>query len=376
MRFLRTLVAGAAVAATAVALTAGPALGDPINSKGKAVTPASFDIVGVGADTSQSLFDQLSVDYNAAHKKHNKSHPRIYSWDATNPKTQAVGDLIRTKSGCAKIARPNGSSAGIATLISNIKDPKGGFCQDFARSSSGRKPTDPPEGKGGILFVALDKDAVTYTTQRTSNAPTNLTTADLTAIYSCTDTTWNEVGGTSHATIKAFLPPSTSGIRTFFLTAIGVTTPGACVNSNPEQNEGTSKLLHSPNAIFPYSVADYIAQRYHSAACHKKPKKGQNEFGCDLHGTLKLNSINGTKPTTGKGAKQTINSGFSPIFVHTIYDVVRYSTSTKDHIPAYLEPFFASAHAKVKGWFCSSKTAKTAIADYGFLPSPLCGLGS
>ncbi len=339
------------------------------------MTPRPYDVVSVGPDTTQSLLDQLSVGYNAAHKTHNKNHPWIYSWDATNPETQAIGDLITTKSGCAKLARPNGSSAGIATLESNIKDPKGGHCEDVARSSRGRQPTDPPAGKGGILFVALAKDAVTYATQQASNAAKNLTTAQLTKIYLCTATKWNQVGGTSKAVIKPFLPPTTSGTRTFFLAAIGVTTPGTCVNSTPEQNEGTNKLLHSLNAIFPYSVADYIAQRYHSAACGKKPTASQNKFGCDVHGTLKLNSINGSRPTVGSGAKQTINPGFSPTFVRTVYDVVRYSTATSDHIPASLEPFFASAQAKVKGWFCTTKTARADIADYGFLPSPLCGRG-
>jgi ABC-type phosphate transport system substrate-binding protein len=373
MRMFRTLVAAAAAAAAAVALTAPAALADPVTGAGKAVVPKAYDVVGVGADTSQSLFDQLSVDYNAAHKTHNKTHPWIYSWDATNPKTQAVGDLIATKSGCKKIARPNGASAGITTLASNIKDPKSTthFCVDFARSARNRSATDPSKGKGGVLFVALNQDAVTYATQQTSNAPTNLTTADLTAIYSCSVTNWSKFKGGKSGTIKAYLPPSGSGLRTFFLGVIGVTTPGGCVNSTPEQNEGTNKLLHSANAIFPYSVADYLAQRYHSAACGKKPTKSQNEFGCDQRGTLKLNSINGFKPTVGKGAKQTINPNFSKDFVHTISDVVRYSTTTKDHIPAYLEPFFGR-----KGYFCSSATAKAASIAYGFLSSPLCGLGS
>lgn len=55
------------------------------------------------------------------------------------------------------------------------------------------------------------------------------------------------------------------------------------------------------------------------------------------------------------------------------YDVVRYSTSTRDHIPANLEPFFASASARVKGWFCTAKTARSDITDYGFLTTPFCG---
>jgi ABC-type phosphate transport system substrate-binding protein len=369
MRALRTLIAGAAAGAALLALAASPALADPPAK----VTPKYYDVVSVGADTDQSLFDQLSAAYNSAHKTHNPRHPWIYSWDATNPKTGATGDKIRTKAGAAKLIRPNGGSAGISALEAGAKTSRGTFAVDFARSARGRKSTDPPLGKGGIVFVTLARDAVTYSTQTKTNAPANLTTADLAKIYSCTARTWNQVGGKSHATIQPFLPPTSSSLRTFFLGAIGVTTPGSCVNSTPEQNEGTNKLLHSPNAIFPYSVADYIAQVFHSAVCGKKPKAGQNAFGCDDHGTLKLNKINGTSPTVGKGARETINTRFSPAFLHFIYDVVRYSAATRDHIPAGLEPFFASAAAKVKGWFCTNKTAKTDIADYGFLNTPLCG---
>jgi ABC-type phosphate transport system substrate-binding protein len=373
MRKLRTLVASTTMALALTTAAIGPAMADPINpTSGKAVTPTAFDVVGVGADTTASLIDQLAVDYDGAHKANTKANPYIYSWDATNPKTQAVGDLISTKLGCAKIVRPDGSGAGITDLQANTADPrnKAYQCISFARSASGR--STQPTGKGGVLFVALAEDAVTFASQQTSNAPASLTTKQLTAIYSCTVTTWNQVGGTSHATIAPYLPPTTSGIRTFFLKEINVTTPGPCVNKlgTPQQNEGTSKLLKTANAIFPYSVADYIAQRYHSPACGKKPTKTQNRFGCDERGTLKLNSENGTKPTVGTGAKQTINPKFSAPFVHTVYDVVRYSTSTANHIPAALNRFFGTT-----GYFCANSSAKTAVADYGFLKSPVCGLG-
>jgi ABC-type phosphate transport system substrate-binding protein len=369
MRALRTLIAGAAAGAALLALAASPALADPPAK----VIPKYYDVVSVGADTDASLFDQLSAAYNSAHKTHNPSHPWIYSWDATNPKTGATGDKIRTKAGAALLIRPNGGNAGNSALEAGAKTSKGTFAVDFARTSSGRKSTDPPLGPGGIAFVTLARDAVTYSTQTTTNAPANLTTAELAEIYSCTAHTWNQVGGKSRATIKPFLPPTTAATRTFFLKAIGVTTPGSCVNSTPEQNEGTNKLLHNPNAIFPYSVADYIAQVFHSAPCGKKPKAGQNAFGCDDHGTLKLNKINGTSPTVGKGARETINTRFSASFLRFIYDVVRYATKTPTHIPAYLAGFFNPANAKVKGWFCTNKTAKTDIADYGFLNTPLCG---
>ena len=40
-------------------------------------------VIGVGSDTSQNVVDQLMVDYNKSHS----TGPRLYSWDALNPKT-------------------------------------------------------------------------------------------------------------------------------------------------------------------------------------------------------------------------------------------------------------------------------------------------
>jgi ABC-type phosphate transport system substrate-binding protein len=370
MRKWMTLVVGATVTAGAMALLITPAMADPVNSKGKAVTPKPSDIVTVGAQTDQYLFDQLSVDYN-------KEFPRrahFYSWDALN--AQGIDDNIVTKAGAAPIVRPNGSGAGIAALILNGKTGKD-FAIDVARTSSPRSSSNPPKAKSGVVFVALAKDAVTYATNTKTNAPGDLTTADLAAIYNCTATTWNEVGGKSHAKIDAQLPQTSSGTRKFFLTEIGVTAPGSCVNSAkgenlnnyPEENEGTDSFLQGRNVIFPYSVGAWIEQVYHSSG------KGKNEFGIDNHGNLQVRDLNGTAPTVGKGVKTTINTRFTPDFIRTLYDVVRWA-NTRDNIPAYLEPLFASARARTPGWICSSKVAQQAIVDYGFLNTPFCGAGS
>ncbi len=384
MRNLMKLAAAAAALLSATAVVSAPALADPVNGQGKAVSPKEVDIVSVGADTDEFLIDQISVDYNAAHK----TGSRLYSWDATNPVTDAANDLIKAKFGCAANPRPDGASAGILAakggplaLSSNLKTKDGKhFCTDFARSARGRNPsTDPSKSKGGVVFVLLAKDAITYTSNagtKGTNVPRGLTTAQLNAIYTCTDTKWTQVGGTSSATIQPFLPQTGSGLRTSFLTAIGVATPGACVNSSVQQNEGTDpQLLNNKNALVPYSVAKYLSQVFRSNPCTGKKIKGKLRFGCDEHGTLKINSINGTKPTVGSGAKQTINPSFSPDFINPIYDVVRWA-STGDNIPAYLEPLFASAHAKTKGWLCTNKTATQDLINYGFLPTPFCGTGS
>jgi ABC-type phosphate transport system substrate-binding protein len=345
--------------------------------------PAATAAVSVGADTDEFLFDQLSGDYNATLKT---GATQQYSFDALNPVTGAEGDPIVTKAGCSSIARPDGSSAGITAFDANAKTGSD-FCIDFARSARGRSSSDPAFGPGGIAFVTLAEDAISYATQTTTDAPANLTTAQLAAIYNCTDTNWSQVGGKS-AAIQAFLPQTGSGIRTSFLAAIGVASPGSCVNSSVQQNQGVDPQLQTPQAIVPYSVAKFIAQKFHSAACLNSactpnssgvvctPVAGQNQFGCNEHGTLKLNSVNGTAPTTGKGKVTTINPSFSAAFLNTIYDVVRYDSTTPDHIPAYLEPQFASASAATPGWYCSSTTAKADLKNYGFLLSPLCGLAS
>jgi hypothetical protein len=157
------------------------------------------------------------------------------------------------------------------------------------------------------------------------------------------------------------------------------------VDSTVQQSQGTSPVFKdptiAPNAIVPFSIARYIQEVYHSPACGKKPGPGQVQFGCDVHGVLGLNKIDGTAPTVGKGVNTTINPAFSKAYVRLVYDVVRWTPknprtgASADHIPAYLEPFFASRAAKTPGWFCSA-AAQTVIKNYGFLPTPLCGSGS
>ena len=369
MRNPRRIVVGAATVIGAAALVVGvtvPALADPPSG----VTPKETDVVSVGSDTSEFVFDQFSFDYNRTHS----TGPRLYSWDALNPKT-GLTDNIVTKSGCSAIPRPNGASAGLTAFFTNAKTKDGKhFCIDFVRSARGRASTDPPKGPGGVLFVTVAKDAITYATNKTSNAPGNLTTAQLTKIYSCTVTKWNQVGGSSSATIQAFLPQTGSGLRTSFLKAIGVATPGSCVNSSVQQNEGIDpQFKNNPNAMVPYSVAKYISQVFHSAKCGVKPTSTQNRFGCDQHGNFVLHKINGTAPTVGTGTKTAINPKFSPAFINLVTDVVRWA-KTADNIPSYLDRFFATATRH--GWLCSSATARQDLINYGFLPTPFCGTGS
>ena len=214
-------------------------------------SPAENDATGVGSDTIQNVLDQFAADYNPTVSA---TSTHIYSWDATNPLTGAIGDSIAEKTGCSSIPRPDGSSAGITQLATFQKTHDGKFfCSSFARSSRARASTDPAFAPGGIAFVDLAGDAVTWSAQATTNAPATLTTAQLAAIYNCTDTNWSQVGG-KNAPIHAFIPQSGSGTRSFFLGAIGIATPGSCVsddNGTLQENEGVNPLLNDPDAIVP-----------------------------------------------------------------------------------------------------------------------------
>jgi ABC-type phosphate transport system substrate-binding protein len=351
--------------------------------------PALKDATGVGSDTIQNLLDQFSADYNVG-KALTATH--LWSWDATNPNTGAIGDSIQVKgAGCSAIARPNGSSAGITALTSS-QVVSSTNCINFARSSRARGSSDPPYAAGGIAFVDLAGDAVTWSAQATTNAPATLTAAQLAAIYNCTDTNWNQVGG-KNAPIHAFIPQSGSGTRSFFLSAIGVATPGSCVsdvNGTLEENEGVNPVLNDPDAIFPFSIGKYIAERFHSATCFNStctpngsglrcaPSGTQDLFGCNTHGTMVLKQINGVAPTTGSGGSTVINSAFPSTFQRTVFEVVPFDPNTSDHIPGSeagapggvnLEPIFGAS-----GFVCTNATAKTDLKKYGFLVTPLCGV--
>jgi ABC-type phosphate transport system substrate-binding protein len=405
-----SLIAVGAMLAAGTALAAGPAMADPVNNHLKTVTPKYYDIVGVGSDTDDTLFDQLAYDYDAAHKTHNKNHPYIYSFDATPPGDPLdTSSLITPKQGCGQIQRPDGSGAGEKAFWADNKSRggRGHVCIDFGRSTSYRSASDTVQGgPGGDSFVRLAEDAETYAVN--PGGPTNLTYADLQGIYSCDYSTWGDVPGVAKQypdiasdPIVVLLPPATTGVAKFWLQTLGLSATTNCMQGTGkgssftlQQNEGINAIFTTsvggktepnPAVIVPYSVGKYIAERYHSAKIGHKPTKRQNTFGRDEHGSLVLGSINGVAATVGSGVNTKINSELSDsqklgaVFTRPIYDIVWYATKSTDgdHIPNNLERFFAPAsHVKVKGWFCANKEALHAIEDYGFLTTQLCGLAS
>jgi ABC-type phosphate transport system substrate-binding protein len=409
VRIVKSLVAMGAVAATATALAVAPALADPVNSHYRSITPQPYDVVGAGSATTQNMVNALSVAYNKTVRRHNSSHPFILSWDATPPHNpNLLTQQIHTKAGCPKNLRPDGSSNGIKDMGSygTVKYRGKTYpCINFARSSRPRSTTDPANGPGGVSFVILAKDAVTYATTAVTNVPNNLTTAQLTEIFGCSipagngflANTWGALLGAGAkdptGSPAPVLPQAGSGTLSFFAGDLGVATteptcgPAAALpaTQDPEENEGVANIFRvgnvstgapNPNVLYPFSIGSYIAQEFHSPKPGHKVGKGQNHFGNDFRGVLKLDELNGTQPTVtvGKAKFVTINPKFSALFQRYVYDVVPYSTD-KTHIPAGLEKWFDSATVKgaPHGYFCQ-KGQNSIIENYGFLPTPFCGL--
>jgi ABC-type phosphate transport system substrate-binding protein len=370
------LIAGAATLAAAATLIAGTvttASAAP-NDPPKGVTPAAYDIVGVGSNTTEYVIDQISVLYDAGVKVHSPAHPKIYSYDATVPgSTSTAPTKIKPKAGCAAIVRPNGSGAGLTALNTTTVVKSGGVsypCLDFARSSGGRKPTNPKLGPGGVVFVAFARDAISWAARSTAkggtDAPKTLDLAQLKGIFTCKLTNWKQVGGKSGA-IKVYLPQAGSGTLSTWEKDMGITTLGSCVSQAPEENEGTYAGFNSPNAIFIYSVGAYIAQKYHSPLPGKKPAKGQNQFGTNVTGFLSLGEIQSVNPLSAAKVP-VINPKFPSYYYRTLYNIVNYTAATSDHISKKLEGIFGRT-----GFLCKDKAAQAQIKAYGFDTTPLCG---
>jgi ABC-type phosphate transport system substrate-binding protein len=407
----RLLAVGAAagMAATMVAVAVAPASAEPLNPKtGKAIRPAAYDIVAVGSESLAYLEDQLTWNYNkvAAKKKHSPSNPFIYSWDGVPTfNLNDTTEKIIVKQGCKKNLRPDGSSAGIkdlpaygktsyTTIGKNHKKTKHTVpCIDYARSSRPRGSSDPAFAKGGDAFVVLAEDAVTYAVTSNTNVPNNLSKKQLVEIFGCSvpaangfaANTWGALLGPSakgaSQAIDPIVPQSGSGTLSFWMeTALGLPTDTepSCgtaaklgFGAQPEENEGISKVFllngkPNPNVIYPYSIGVYVSQAYHSAKIGKTPTKSQNKFGKDERGVLHLDSISGLgAPIINKKTNPKWNN--SP-FRRFLYDVVRYTTTTSNHIPSYLNKWLGRT-----GYFCKQKTV---LEDYGFEPTRLCGVSS
>ena len=275
---IRTKGVAGLLAATAVSTIAFGVVGGQAAHADPA--PSSSDIVGVGSDTLQYMLD-FGADGDGTNFGYNVGKgSRLVSFDATPDANARAGYLNGSASGALKalnptivlragglpVQRPNGSGAGIAALSIDTANQI-----NFARSSSPLSSAQVTAastangGVGNLHEVRLAKDGIHVATGTTTNAPA-LSSAQLKSIYTCTSTTWTQVGGTSSATIIPVIPQAGSGTRKTFLQDIGftvasdgTTTPalGGCVKTYEEND---------PYALYLDSSGNQVADPYAKSA--------------------------------------------------------------------------------------------------------------
>jgi hypothetical protein len=301
----KALIGGvAALASTAAILssTMAPASADPTRP-----------YAATGSDTIQDVWNGLTNDFGAP-------IPSVASWNAFegNPGSDAAKSFIQSKTGGAWFLRPSGSGAGIQSL-SAAWDPSfsshlypAGTGQplthqdvDFARSSGG------PVAGTGLKFIPFARDAVSVAFKPSGAlaAGLNLTTVQITELYSGVDntsdpvvtfsaqpSTASTVVSVNGVAVHPKVPQNASGTRKFFLAAIGVASggstpalapyiadPGTAAQGGVPENDGS--VLANPGDLIPFSAAQWIAQ--------------ENGKATDSRAGLALANVNGLTATTG-----------------------------------------------------------------------------
>jgi hypothetical protein len=424
---IRRFVAAGAAVATLVSLGfgSGTALADPSS------TPSLDTVTGVGSFSMGALFDNgvpggdsgtFVHDYNAT----SPAYP-VASWDAVDPSTGVGGLTITTKAASSsdtscQLTRPISDNGGIGALnlsqTDTNKDSAGQtvYCIDYARSSRA-----PNTSTFEDAFVNLARDGLDWSypvvSGETNPQPASLTRTQLTAIFDCQDTNWDQVGG-KDAPIGVVLPVAGSGTRVSWLLDLGITgTNGSCwqngtitVNATPiieatglsagnvaqfttTQDFGTTCAdgCAPQDDIFPYSIGDWIAQ---SAAANGVGGHATSIWG---HGNLALGEIANVAGTPEEAttenvdSQEIINPSWNPEFLSILYAVTRNGcyasaepTSTSVCLPSTTPPTGGIAYPTYEvtglkdlfgpsGWVCTNAVAKADIVSYGFTTISNCG---
>lgn len=339
---------GAVAAATVAALAFGtmPAMADPSGFK---------PLAGAGSDTTQDVVAGLASVI-----------PAIGSYDATG------GGNIQTKSGGNSFKRPNGSGDGVFALgqsaqggLYNGVDITGQL--DFARSSSG-----PSGTSGALTYIPFAVDAVTFAVNVGSSFPrdiplgssatdnpdsSGLVPFTLRNIYRGAVTSFVDGEG-NDVPIRALLPQSGSGTRSFWLTQLGLSSSpqvGTDLNGTVQEHDGS--MVTGPGDIVPFSVAQYIAQGNHAA--------GLPTTVVERRSLVELGNIGSTSPfkltTAGSVSTLSLNTAF-PV-KRTVYNVVQTSRLGES---AIANTFVGSGSA-----VCQNGAL---IQKYGFGTASNCGV--
>ena len=237
------------------------------------VPPANNTLIGTGSSTTYSMMQSLDLLFNSSpgcqqfvpFPSTTTLQPLDYS--CTGPQTIAPG--AENPFNDISVQEPAlGSSNGVRALEDQgphgATSPSGGTDignvatnENYARSSRALGSSDLK----GLNFVAYAEDGVTWFHYKSiggtaagsgttpSNGVTNLTQAQLAAIYNGTDTNWDQVGG-ANAPIVVFSAQEGSGTQSTWKTFLGFDPSAATNQVNCYTPSGGSKTCVGPAVIF------------------------------------------------------------------------------------------------------------------------------
>lgn len=290
-----------AIGATALSLVAVAACHPTADKK-------SQNITVVGSDTTQTMMDALSSNYNASVGNTDPDH--VYNVLAVQSGAVTVPDdgqgdcgavTYHTPAGSGEVLAPNGSGAGRDALKASVANGDG--CVSISRSSGPPRAIGTTAGTDNASFeyYAFALDAVGWGTT-SSLAPSNLTLAQLQGIFNCTYTNWNQVGGTT-GPIQRYWPQSGSGTRSFFQSSVLGFDPttyssGSCpaVIIDEENTPGVQIAAdgNQQKAISPMSAGVWSAQ-------------ANGTYPDDRNG-FQIKSLNGEPTAVNNGSKYGLNT--------------------------------------------------------------------
>lgn len=273
MRKRRLLLAIGACLAT-VAVATGTAVADPAPAP-----PPYPPLVGVGAQTTQELFNELCNNQPAF--KDSSGNRICQSWNVEPQPSNITTRDPAVHPECT-IPRPTQSVSGEDALVNHPT------CVDFARVV---KDDSASRTGQNLTFIPFITDVLSYAVRSDSTVPLDLSAAELTSIYNCDPTLTFPSNPNG---VKPLLGVFGAGNRSFFLSKLGITDnanlvhqPGhTCIkdtdaSGNPLlANDG--RVLTDPQQMITYSSGPWLAQ--------------VNQVQPDIHGLSILGSINGLSP--------------------------------------------------------------------------------
>jgi hypothetical protein len=391
-------------------------------------------IVAVGSNTIEDLFDQysgLAPSAGTTLKGTSTFHhltplndpttaEQVYSFDAVNPSTGAVGDCIVSKPGGPAFARPNGSGDGRKALSDAIdgtlwSKTTNTSCSgtynvtgsiDFSRSSSA--PGSTPVGTG-LTWVDFGRDAIApafygngLDATQLSIVQQQLTKAEMTTLYSNTNATpgkltVTDTGGSGESvTLYAELPQAGSGTESTWLTDIGGTqapaeaaaTASGCFPAGGIEENGADAFYTAATtlcnggagvpvgsaAVEPFSVGSWISQA--NGFAQDRSSVGRSH-GVDLSNLDGDAGASPAIPYVGSPGSETPNSTYYAAFYgRDLFVIVPFKALNggPGQFNAVEQRIFGKGTAPGSGAICSAPYNTTTLNNFGFSsPSVACG---